>query len=244
MVRSREVWEKDFGAGVCDEDVVYDAGAELFLREEDGGFDGEDHAAAEGLVGGAVHLDVLGPPGGEAGGYAVAAGVPTPFLHAGIADDLFGGCVGDRGRDAVPDGGYLGVAGVADDLVDLFHAGRWFADAEDAADGAGVAPIGGAVFVVDEVAVLHDALGGEAVGVDGALAADEVHGAGGEVAEVGDHGAVHFGDDFELGLAGGEDVDAGLVDGVVDVGGFADVDELGGGLDELELFDKAGGLGD
>ena len=82
------------------------------------------------------------------------------------------------------------------------------------------------------------------MGVDGALSADEVHGAGCEVAEVGDHGAVHFGDDFELGLAGGEGVDAGLVDGIVDVGGFADVGELGGGLDELELFDEAGGFGD
>ena len=151
---------------------------------------------------------------------------------------------GTEAGNAVLYFGYLGVAGVTDDLVDLFHAGRWLADAEDPADGAGVAPVGGAVFVVDEVTVLHDALGGEAVGVDGALAAYEVHGAGGEVAEVGDHGAVHFGDYFELGLAGGEGVDASLMDGVIDVGGLTDVDELGGGLDELELFDEAGGFGD
>lgn len=170
--------------------------------------------------------------------------MPAAFFHASVSDDFLGGFVGHGGGYAVLDGGYLGVAGVPDYLVDLFHACGWFADAEDSADGAGVAPVGGAVFVVDEIALLHDTFGGEAVGVDGAFAADEVHGAGGEVAEVGDHGAVHFGDDFEFGFACGEGVQAGLVDGVVDVGGFSDVGEFGGGFDEFELFDESGGFGD
>ena len=201
--------------------------------EEDGGFDGEDHTALEGLVGGAVHLDRLGPSRGETGSDAVAAGVPPTLFHASITNDLLGCLVGDRGGHSVLDGGYLGVRGITDDLVDLFHSVGGLSDAEDPADGAGVAAVGGAVFVVDEVALLHYPLGGEAVGVDGALSADEVHGAGGEVSEIGDHGAVHFGDNLELCFAGGEGVDAGLVDGVIDVRGSADIGELSGGLDEL-----------
>ena len=97
---------------------------------------------------------------------------------------------------------------------------------------------------MDEVALLHDSLGGKAVGEDGALSADEVHGAGGEVAAEGHHGAVHFADDLELGLAGSEGIQAGLVNGVVDVGGLADIGDLCGGLGELEALDKVGGLGD
>ena len=86
---------EDFTACVGDENVVDDAGSELFLGEEDGGLDGEDHATLYGGVGGAVHLKAFGPSRRESGCDTVATGVPPSFFHACIADDLLGGFVGD-----------------------------------------------------------------------------------------------------------------------------------------------------
>ena len=54
---------------------------------------------------------------------------------------------------------------------------------------------------------------------------------------------MHLTDNLELGLASSQGIEARLVDGVIDVGCLADVRQLRGRLNELELLDQAGRFG-
>lgn len=128
--------------------------------------------------------------------------------------------------------------------MNLKRSLRGGAHVEVAGDRRAVALVLTAEFDVHEIALLENAVRGEAVGIAGALTRDEIHWARSRVAAGRHHGTVGSCGDFPFGGTEFQGGGNGVHPDIGDLCGLSDMGELGRGFDELQAFDQVGRIAD